>query len=354
MAEDSEQSSASSPGRHGLRLADVAARAGVSIKTVSRVINGERHVAAATRETVERAIEELGLVGDARPRPNRRRTGVVGLVFPDVRNDYFAAVSRALQSRLSTISPTLVSADSDEDLQTEAAILDTLRRLDPDGLVIFPTGAPNLADFAKDVPTVVLDRTVPTVRGLVDHVLPHARHAAEQLTLHMIEQHAVQRLALVTGDLEVSTLHDRHAAFTRTVARTATEGHVLAGLSTAEDAATAAYSLFRTLDTPFGVLATNSHMFWGVLAAAQRLGLKVPSDVVVTTFDQVPGVGTTGLVPTNAVAPAETLAARTVQLLTERFNTPTLPPRILDIDYDIAYGTTCGCVPIDPERNVLG
>lgn len=274
--------------------------------------------------------------------------------YPDVRNDYFAAVSRALQERLANVSPTLLSADSDDDLHTEESILTAFRRLDVDGLVIFPTGAPGLVEFAQSVPTVVVDRTVPSVRGLVDHVLPDARHAAEQLTLHMIEQHHVQRVCLVAGDLAVSTLRNRHTAFQRVVSRTGTENHVLAGLTTSEEAATAAYSLFRTLEPPFGVLATNSLMFWGVLTAAQRLGLKVPSDVVLTTFDNVPGVGTTGLVPTNAVAPAATLAARTVQLLTERMNNPALPPRLLDMDYDIAYGTTCGCVPIDPARNVLG
>jgi len=341
-------------GGRSVRLADIAARAGVSIKTVSRVVNDEPHVAAATRRLVEDAIAELGLEGESRPRGRKRRTGVVGLVFPDVRNDYFAAVSRALQERLANVSPTLLSADSDDDLHTEEAILTAFRRLDVDGMVIFPTGAPGLVEFAQSVPTVVVDRTVPSVRGLVDHVLPDARHAAEQLTLHMIEQHRVQRVCLVAGDLAVSTLRNRHTAFQRVVSRTGTENHVLAGLTTSEEAATAAYSLFRTLEPPFGVLATNSLMFWGVLTAAQRLGLKVPSDVVLTTFDNVPGVGTTGLVPTNAVAPAATLAARTVQLLTERMNNPSLPPRLLDMDYDIAYGTTCGCVPIDPARNVLG
>jgi hypothetical protein len=43
-----------------------------------------------------------------------------------------------------------------------------------------------------------------------------------------------------------------------------------------------------------------------------------------------------------------------VQLLTERINNPGLPPRLLEIDYDIAYGTTCGCIPLDAARNVLG
>lgn len=337
-----------------IRLADIAHRAGVSIKTVSRVINDEPHVAAATRAAVETAIQELGLEGENRPRGRKRRTGVVGLIFPDVRNDYFAAVSRALQERLATVSPTLISGDSDEDLHIEEAMLAAYRRLDIDGLVIFPTGAPSLPEFTRHIPTVVVDRTVPAVRGIVDHVLPDSKRAAETLTLHMVEQHELSQVCLVAGSLGISTLHNRHNAFQRVVARTGTENHVLAGLTTADEAETAAYALFRTLTPPFGVLTTNSLMFWGVLSAAQRLGLKVPSDIVLTTFDQVPGVGTTGLIPTHAVAPAATLAARTVQLLTERINNPSLRPRLVEIDYDIAYGTTCGCIPIDPARNVLG
>ncbi|PZF81194.1 LacI family DNA-binding transcriptional regulator [Jiangella anatolica] len=349
-----EGSQVTAAGGRTVRLADIATRAGVSVKTVSRVINAEPHVAAATRQAVEAAIEELGAGGEGRPRGRKRRTGVVGLIFPDVRNDYFAAVSRALQERLATVSPTLVSSDSDDDLHIEEDILQAYRRLEVDGLVIFPTGAPGLPDFAQQIPTVVVDRTVPSVRGLVDHVLPDSRRAAESLTLHMIEQHHVQRVCLVAGNLGVSTLRNRHTAFHRVVGRTGTENHVLAGLTTAEEAETAAYALFRTLEPPFGVLSTNSLMFWGVLSAAVRLGLKIPSDIVLTTFDQIPGVGTTGIIPTNAVAPATTLAARVVQLLTERINNPGLPPRLLEIDYDIAYGTTCGCIPLDAARNVLG
>lgn len=337
-----------------VRLVDIARRAGVSIKTVSRVINDEPHVAAATRELVQATIDELGFVEDGAPRGRRRRTGVVGLVFPDVRNDYFADVSRALQHRLATVSPTLISGDSDDDLQAEEALLTAFRRQDLDGLVIFPTGAPSLLDFARDIPTVAVDRTVPSIRGKIDHVLPDSRRATESLVLHMIEQHQLERLCLIAGNLSVSTIHNRQTAFTRMVGRAGIGHHMAAGLTTVEEAETGAYQLFRTLVPPFGVLATNSLMFWGVVAAVGRLGLKIPTDVVLTTFDQIHGVGTTGLIPTNAVAPATTLAARAVQLLTERINNPSLPARVVEMDYDIAYGTTCGCIPIDRSRNVLG
>ncbi|QOR71165.1 LacI family DNA-binding transcriptional regulator [Ruania alkalisoli] len=339
----------------GIRLVDIARRAGVSIKTVSRVVNGEPHVADTTRELIQRTIVEMGQNNPAPARSaSTRRSGTVGLIFPDVRNDYFAACSRALQARLSTFAPVLLSGDSDDDVHTEERLLQAMRRQELDGLVIFPTGAPSLPDFARTTPTVVVDRTVPAIRGKVDHVLPDSRRAAEALTLHMIDQHQLDRVCLIAGNLNISTLHNRHLAFQRVVARTGTTNHVAAGMTSIDDAESAAYALFREVEPPFGVLATNALMFWGTVSAVARLGLRIPTDVVLTTFDAIPGIGNTGLIPTNAVAPATTLAARTVQLLTERTHNPRLPPRMVEIDYDITYGTSCGCIPIDPERNVLG
>ncbi|MFX8786118.1 LacI family DNA-binding transcriptional regulator, partial [Acinetobacter baumannii] len=83
------------------RLVDIAEHAGVSVKTVSRVLNGEQYVTEATRRRVMDSVAALSYVGDAAAAGLRtRRSGTVGLIIPDVRNGYFSLLTRAIEERL--------------------------------------------------------------------------------------------------------------------------------------------------------------------------------------------------------------------------------------------------------------
>ena len=85
------------------------------------------------------------------------------------------------------------------------------------------------------------------------------------------------------------------------------------------------------------------------MAAIARIGLHVPRDVLVTTIDSIGEASVTGLKPTQGVIPVQTVAAKAMRLLSERTQDPTLPPRDENVDLDIEFGTTCGCIPMtDP------
>ena len=78
------------------------------------------------------------------------------------------------------------------------------------------------------------------------------------------------------------------------------------------------------------------------------------SDVLVTTIDSIGEATVTGLQPTQAVVPVQTVAAKAMQLLAERTNDPTLPPRTVSVDLDVEFGTTCGCVPLSTSPLMVG
>ncbi|GAB2592683.1 LacI family DNA-binding transcriptional regulator [Microlunatus antarcticus] len=341
--------------RRPTRLLDVAEHAGVSAKTVSRVLNDEVYVSAETRERVLASVRELGYVGDAAAIGLRtRRSGFVGLIIPDVRNGFFGLLTRAIEERLTPASPALLLGDSDEDVDQEERYLRLFRQQRVDGLIVLPCGAPSLPDAVSEIPTVVLDRTVPSVRGIADHVLPANRRAAEVLVGHMVGHHRLERVALVAGDRSISNIGDRQNGYRRVVRAAGLRPHVTDGHTTPDEAAAGAYALFRTLEPPFGVFTTNNRMFWGALAAIESLGLTVPRDVVVTTIDSIGEATVTGLRPTQAVVPVATVASRTMQLLAERTLDPTLPPRRVSVDLDVEYGTTCGCVPLTGSPLMVG
>ena len=341
--------------RRPTRLLDVAQHAGVSAKTVSRVLNGEAYVKAEMRERVLGSVRELGYVGDAAAIGLRtRRSGFVGLIIPDVRNGFFALLTRAIEERLTSASPALLLGDSDEDVEQEERYLRLFRSQRVDGLIVLPCGAESLPAAVSEIPTVVVDRTVPSIRHLADHVLPANRKAAEVLVAHMVQHHRLERVALVSGDRAISNIGDRQSGYRRVLRAAGLPTHVSDGHSTPDDAAAGAYALFRTLRPPFGVFTTNNRMFWGALAAIEKLGLSIPKDVVVTTIDSIGEATVTGLRPTQAVVPVATVAARTMQLLAERTLDPSLPPRRVSVDLDVEYGTTCGCVPLTGSPLMVG
>ncbi|MBN9211199.1 MAG: hypothetical protein BGO45_13730 [Microbacterium sp. 71-36] len=329
------------------RLVDIARAAGVSTKTVSRVLNDEMYVTDATRQRVMDAVTELAYVGDAAATGLRtRKSGFIGLILPDVRNGFFALLTRAIEERLSPASPTLLFGDSDEEADQEERYLRTFRQQRVDGLIILPSGAPSLPDAVSEIPTVIVDRTVPSVRKIADHVLADNSRAAGRLVEHLVRHHGLRSVALVAGNTRVSNVRDRQAGYLRVVRDAGLEPHITSGHSTPDDAAAGAMELFRTLTPPFGVFATNNRMFWGAMAAIARLGLHVPRDVLVTTIDSIGEATVTGLKPTQGVVPVQTVAAKAMRLLAERTEDPTLPPRRETVDIDIEFGTTCGCIPL--------
>ncbi len=347
------------PGSAGLRrpsrIVDIAEHAGVSTKTVSRVLNGEAYVADGMRERVLASVQTLGYVGDAAAVGLRtRRSGFVGLIIPDVRNGFFALLTRAIEERLTAASPALLLGDSDEDVDQEERYLRLFRQQRVDGLIVLPTGAPSLPDAVSEIPTVIVDRTVPSIRHLADHVMPASRKAAEVLVRHLIEQHRLTQVAIVAGDRSISNIRDRQSGYTRVMRSAGLSTHISNGHTTPDDAAAGAYALFRTLTPPFGVFTTNNRMFWGALAAIEKLGLSIPRDVLVTTIDSIGEATVTGLRPTQAVVPVATVAARAMQLLVERTADPTSAPRSVTVDLDVEYGTTCGCVPLTTSPLMVG
>ncbi|MDR6867446.1 DNA-binding LacI/PurR family transcriptional regulator [Microbacterium resistens] len=333
--------------RRPARLVDIAELAGVSTKSVSRVLNEEAYVAPAMRDRVLAAVKELSYVGDAAATGLRtRRSGLIGLIIPDVRNGYFALLTRAIEERLASTSPTLLLGDSDEEAIQEERYLRTFRQQHVDGLIVLPSGAASLPDAVSEIPTVIVDRTVPSVRKIADHVLAGNRRAAERLVGHLVKHHGLSQVALVAGRTTVSNVRDRRSGYNRAISAGGLDPYITVGHATPDDAAAGAFELFRTMTPPFGVFATNNRMFWGAMAAIARLGLHVPRDVLVTTIDSIGEATVTGLKPTQGVIPVQSVAAKAMRLLAERADDPTLPPRHESVDIDIEYGTTCGCIPL--------
>lgn len=338
------------------RLVDIAAHAGVSLKTVTRVLKQEQYVTEATRRKVLASVAELSYVGDAGASALRtRKSGTIGLIIPDVRNGYYSLLARAIEERLTPQSPTMLLGDSDEEPEQEERYLRTFRQHHVDGLIVVPAGAPSLPDAIREIPTVILDRTAPDVHGIADQVLADRGKATERLVEHLLRHHGVRQVAFIGGDPSISSMADQEAGYRRAVDRAGGRSvHISTGHRTPDDAAAGAARLFRDLTAPFGVFTTDNRMFWGAMGAITRLGLQIPRDVLVTTIDSIGEATVTGLRPTQGVVPVQEVASRAMRLLAHRANTPAAAPTTETVDVDIEFGTTCGCVPLTASPLMVG
>ncbi len=197
-------------------MRDVGERAGVSLKTVSRVVNGEQAVSAPLRTRVLTVIEELGYRVDPAASTLRRadgRTGTVAVIVDDLANPFSATLHRAVVDAMREIDTLVLSASTYEDPEREQEAFRAFVDRRIDGLVLMPTSAEHrwLAEVrGPEIPVVMVDR--PAVGFDTDVVLSDHRPAAARATTHLLHR-GHRRIALLTEGLDVYTARERRAGY---------------------------------------------------------------------------------------------------------------------------------------------
>lgn len=272
-------------------MREVAALAGVSVGTVSNVLNSPGKVAEATALRVQRAIDDLGFVPNGAARQLRAgRSTSIGFVVLDVSNPFFTDVARAAEERAVEDGWGLLIANSDERADREAAHLDLFEEHRVGGILISPVEEvmPRLERLRqRGIPSVLVDRlaTTPGWSSVsVDDVLG-GRAAAE----HLLST-GRRRLLFVGGPLDLQQVRDRLRGARQAVA--AIEGAVLdvlpiAGL-TMQQGVAAGREVLALARRPDAVFAANDLVALGVLqGVALNGGVRVPDDLAIVGYDDI-------------------------------------------------------------------
>ncbi|MEU4237816.1 LacI family DNA-binding transcriptional regulator [Actinoplanes sp. NPDC026619] len=328
------------------RLKDVAARAGVSIKTVSNVVNGFVHVAPDTRARVQAAIDALGYV----PNPAARRlrgggSGVIALAVPDLRSPYFAELAglivRAAEWRGWTV---LIEQTDGRDLGAG------LRRHSIDGLILSPVGIDSTAVCADGLPTVLLGER--TVDGPADHVAVDGAAAAADATRHLLRL-GHRRVAAIGAPDHPSTVirAQRLAGFCAALADSGFPADPalivpVSGMHLADGAAAMAQLLDQAGQPPDAVFCFTDPLALGAIRTCAERGLDVPGDIAIIGFDGIEE-GRFSTPSLSTIAPdTERIAQFAVDLLAERLGggpAATAPPREICVDHRlVARESTLG------------
>ena len=248
-------------------MSDVAAEAGVSLKTVSRVVNGVGYVSTETLASVQAAIELLGFRRNEFARQLRQGTAAtIGLVLEDVADPFYSVLSRAVEDVALEQGYLLLSASSAEDPQRSRRIVESFSSRGADGLILAPARGTEpeflRAEIAAGCSMVFVDRPVPGISA--DTVLADNRGGAAEGTAHLL-RHGHRRIAFF-GDAEsVYTATERLEGFRSALRAAGVEPDAELVVMTAPTSEAAGALIDRVLDLddpPTAIMAGNNR--WSV------------------------------------------------------------------------------------------
>ncbi|MTE17953.1 LacI family DNA-binding transcriptional regulator [Streptomyces sp. TRM43335] len=332
-------------------LKDVAARAGVSVRTVSNVVNGSASVSERTRERVQRALDELGYRPNLAARSLRAgRTGLVGLVIPELHSPYFGELAGLVVEAAQRRSWTVIIDQTHGRADEERRLLEGTHAPIVDGLIISPwaLGAEELAERAGATPMVLLGERDPG--RLADHVAVDNVLAADEATRHLLDA-GRRRIAAVGPQpgLRNGTAEQRLAGYRRALRRAGvTPDPALEVPVPTLHRAAGARAMARLLDgggpVPDAVFAFSDELALGVLLVARERGIGVPEDLAVVGFDDIED-GRYANPSLTTVSPDKAqIAERALQCLADRVYSPgaAVPPQRITVPHRLVARESTG------------
>jgi LacI family transcriptional regulator len=276
--------------RKGVTLKDVAAVAKVSRATAARALNSYGYVGGETALRVLEVADSLGYRANRVAQALRRgQLPIIGFLPGDIQNPFFARIAHDLDLELRNHGHNLLIASSEESVEQERALLESLRSLSVRGFILAPTSAndnEHIVSLARTgAPIVLIDRVAENVR-CDSVVVDNAGGAREAIDYLLAQGH--RRIALLRDESRIFTAQERFAGY-----RDSLQSHGIApddslvaiSRSTVEQAVEATIRLFDRRDRPTALFTVDSLMTQGALLALRSMGLAVARDVSLVGFD---------------------------------------------------------------------
>jgi len=270
---------------------DVAKLAGVAPITVSRVINNSGYINENTREKVEAAIGKLGYVPNVLARSLKsKRTNTLALVFTDITNPFFTIIARGVEDTAGDAGFNVIFCNTDESQEKEDNYVQVILQKQVDGILLVPVGSNTKSiQIIKDqgTPLVILDRRIDNTD--VDIVRGDSIGGARLLTQHLIDL-GHRHIALINGPHNVSTSEDRLIGYKQVMEENGLIDNIqfYYGLFSQASGNSLTRIIFEKEPKPTAIFAANNLVAVGALRALNELGYRIPNDVALVSFDDIP------------------------------------------------------------------
>ncbi len=324
-------------------LKDVAQAAGVSHSTAARALSGEGYVAAAVRARVTGIADELGYVPHVLARSLRKQVSrSVGVLVSDLRNAFYADLAAGTGRQGRAHGYTMMLGDDNGSAADEMEAARAFVAMRVAGVIVTPLSA--------EVPSYLLQQRIPVVEvdrqfapDRCDGVIVDNMAASQRLSEHLIAL-GHRRIALLIDETHWTTGRERFRGYRESLARSGLPADPELLVSAGSDvgaARKAAVDLLARRDPPTAVFAANNVLAEGVWRAAHDLGLRVPADLSVVSFDDAPWMSMVTPGVTAVAQDAVALGEAAMDRLLARIAEPAAPVETVVIDADIqARGST--------------
>lgn len=305
-----------------IKIADVAARAGVSPATVSRVLNGSPRVHPALRARVEQVIATLGYRPDRVARALRRGGSLrLGLMLPDVHNPFFTDIVRGVEQAAHERGYLVMLCDADEDPARERQYGELLQAERVAGVVAAArdaSGASLRPLLEGHTPLVLVDRCPDGVK--VDAVVVDNRAGARAAVEHLLGL-GLRRIGIITGPLDLSVARERLEGCREAMEQAGApldQRWVRIGDFKQSSGYAQTHALLTEVPDIEALFVSNNLMTLGALRALRELGRRVPQDLSIVSFDDMPWAESLNPPLTAVAQPAFEMGLHATRLLLER------------------------------------
>lgn len=318
-------------------MRDVAERAGVSVTSVSHVINQTRVVSDDIRERVLTAMDELGYQPNALARSLRRKeTYTIGVIMTNSADPFFAEITRGVEDTCFEQGYNIILCNSDSDLDKELFYTNILTKKRVDGILFLAAGGKSTEHIRtvqeRGTPLVVIDRIIPNLA--VDSVLIDNARGGWLATQHLIEL-GHRRIGCITGPSDLTLSAERVTGYRcalQEAGLAVDESLIVRGNFQYESGYQATRQFLVQANPPTAIFACNDLMAIGAINAANKQGWSVPTRLSVVGFDDIRLALYSNPLLTTVAQPKYEMGSIAITMLLERIHHPEMPPaqKLLD------------------------
>lgn len=330
-------------------LKDVAKRAGVSVPTVSRVINKEKYVSVDVKKRVLTAVKDLNYEPEWTARSLRLgKTNIVSIIIPNIANYFFSSVVLGVEQffRSKGREIILFNTSNDEKVEEKAIRIAIAKRVE--GIVLATISKNNnvIRDNIKSfgVPFVIVDNKIDVDN--VDFVLHDDINGAFKLVDHLIKIHDYKKIACISGPLDESSGIDKLIGYKKALKENnipINEEYIKIANWKKSEAYEATKELFNMKDKPEAIFTANTNMVIGCLRYVNSENIRVPDDVAVVTFDDYDYVSAFNPPLTTLEKVDTRMGEIAAELLYKRINGKGGKYREIRVDSGIVIRKSCDC-----------
>lgn len=309
-------------------MKDIAKKTGLSIATVSRVINKTGYVKEETREIIMKTIKELNYTPSAVARSLcKKETNIIGVVIPDINNPFFGEVIKGISSVADEENLNIILCDTDEKIEKELKSLELLKEQRIKGIIITPTSDKN--KFSSEylcileslgIPIVLIDRDVK--HSNFDGVFLNSIKGACEGTEALIKA-GHKKIAIIGGPSTSKPGRDRLRGYKKALMMNGidiNEDYIFYGDFKLESGYKIAKQILEMKDRPTAIFVCNNMMNLGCIKALNEKGVRIPDDMALIGFDEVEMLDIFGVKISVISRPTTEMGRVAMEILRDKLN----------------------------------